>query len=241
MPEPIPLGFIRAGTAPSGLTVQENEVSFNVNTGSVKGENITRAAPGLLPALISVSDLNGGLNYLDICQKSVEANIEAVRLIRDGIPAVLKGSEQIFVLEYRCAGAEYVSSYYVSVTPLQLSGGGVFISHANITRHIERLRQHSNSEQDYSALIENALNIVEILDSRRKVLYVNQALKRVLGYAPENLTGDFILGRIHPSDRNRIRRMLRQLQEERDLPRAAVRSRPGLGCRVRVDVPIGYP
>jgi PAS domain S-box-containing protein len=241
MPEPTLPGFIRAKTRPSGLTAHENEVSFNVTTESAKSEDIIRAVLGSLPALISVADLNGGLNYLDICQKSVEANIEAVRLIRDGIPAVLKGSEQIFVLEYRCAGAEYVSCYYVTVTPLQLSGGGVLISHANITRHIERLRQHSNSEQDYSALIENALNIVEILDSQRRVLYVNQALKRVLGYAPENLIGDFILDRIHPRDRNRIRRMLRQLQEERDLPRAAVRSRPGLGCQVRVDVPIGYP
>jgi PAS domain S-box-containing protein len=247
MPEPTPLGSIRAKTAPSGLTAQENEVSFNVTTAPGKSEDITRAVLGSLPALISILDRNGviihvneswlefgldhgvldlssispGLNYLDICRKGVEANVVEASLIRDGILSVLNGSEQIFEMEYRRARDDYVAWYCVTVTPLQLSSGGVVISHANITRHIERLRQLGNSKPDYGTLIENALDILKILDSNGKAIYVNQALERVLGYAPENLIGGFILDRIHPRDRNRIRRMLRQLQEEPELPHGA--------------------
>jgi len=247
MPEPTPLGSIRARTAPSELTAQENEVGFNVKTAPGKSDDITRAALGSLPALISVLDSNGaiihvneswlksgldhgvldlsvispGLNYLDICRKGVEANLVEARLIRDGILSVLNGSEQIFELEYRCARDGYSAWYCVTVTPLQLSSGGVVISHSNITRHIERLRQHKNNEPDYGALIENALDILKIINSQGKVLYVNPAVERVLGYSPENLIGGFILDRIHPRDRNLIRRMLRQLQEEPGLARGA--------------------
>jgi len=47
---------------------------------------------------------------------------------------------------------------------------------------------------------------------------VNPAWERVLGYAPETLIGGFILDKIHPKDQICIRRMLRQLQDEPDLP-----------------------
>jgi PAS domain S-box-containing protein len=208
-----------------------------------KSEDIMRAALGALPALISVLDSRGviihvndswlkfgldhgvsdlslispGFNYLDICQKGIEANVSEAKLVRDGIVSVLNGSEKIFESEYLCKCGSYESWYCVTVTPLQLSGGGAVVSHGNITRRVEEVRQHRRNEQDYRALIENALDILKIIDSQGKVIYVNPAWERVLGYAPETLIGGFILDKIHPKDQIRIRRLLRQLQDEPDL------------------------
>jgi PAS domain S-box-containing protein len=219
-------------------------VNFKAMTATARRGNIARAVLSSLPALISVLDDKGviihvneswlkfgldhgvsdhslispGINYLDICQRGVEANLVEAKLVRDGIVSVLNGSENIFELEYLSRCDSYAAWFCVTVTPLQLSGGGAVVSHGNITRHVEQVRQHRKSEQDYRALIDNALDILKIIDSQGKVLYVNPALERVLGYAPENLIGSFILDKTHPRDQNRIRRMLRRLQSEPDLP-----------------------
>lgn len=66
----------------------------------------------------------------------------------------------------------------------------------------ERSRALRRSEERFRLLVEHALDIVIVLGEDARVRYVNPAVKRVLGQAPQDLTGKPILPGIHPGDRH---------------------------------------
>lgn len=57
------------------------------------------------------------------------------------------------------------------------------------------------NEERFRSLIENALDIIVVLDQTGTVLYVSPAIKRVLGYDPEALMGQSAFEYVHPEDR----------------------------------------
>ena len=66
-----------------------------------------------------------------------------------------------------------------------------------LQRHLaeEALRR---SEQHFRSLIENALDIITILDAGGTIQYSSPSVQRVLGYAPETLRGRPIVDLVHP-------------------------------------------
>lgn len=56
------------------------------------------------------------------------------------------------------------------------------------------------SDQQFRALIENALDLIAILDREGVMLYVSPSVGRVLGYRPENLIGRNLFALVHPDD-----------------------------------------
>lgn len=61
----------------------------------------------------------------------------------------------------------------------------------------ETLAQH---EEYFRSLIENALDIISILDKDGLIRYESPAIERVLGYNPEELVGQNAFELVHPSD-----------------------------------------
>jgi PAS domain S-box-containing protein len=68
-------------------------------------------------------------------------------------------------------------------------------------RAIEDLRK---SEEYFRSLIENALDIITVLDDKGVVRYGSPSLERVLGYAVSTLSETNILALIHPNDRRAL-------------------------------------
>jgi PAS domain S-box-containing protein len=68
--------------------------------------------------------------------------------------------------------------------------------------------QLAQREQLFRALIEQAHDIVVILAQTGAFLYQSPAVRRVLGYTPEELTGTNVLELIHPEDRDRAASVL---------------------------------
>jgi PAS domain S-box-containing protein len=69
--------------------------------------------------------------------------------------------------------------------------------------HFERQRAEQavrRSERHYRSLIENAQDIITLLDARGVILYESPAIQRVLGYAPEELIGTSAFAYLHPDD-----------------------------------------
>ena len=58
----------------------------------------------------------------------------------------------------------------------------------------------SSSEARFRSLIENASDIITIVDSNGSVHYISPSLERVAGYTPSGLTGRNILEYVHPDD-----------------------------------------
>lgn len=72
--------------------------------------------------------------------------------------------------------------------------------HAEI---IERQRAEAAvraSEERFRSLIENALDIITVLDEQGTVRYESPSVEKVLGYKPENLVNQNFFNYIHPDD-----------------------------------------
>ena len=61
-------------------------------------------------------------------------------------------------------------------------------------------REKEQAETRFRALIEHAADIVAIVDADGTVRYASPALKRILGYRPEELLDSAITGLAHPTD-----------------------------------------
>jgi PAS domain S-box-containing protein len=59
---------------------------------------------------------------------------------------------------------------------------------------------HQNQER-FRSLIENALDIITVLDAEGVIDYQSPSIEKILGYKPESLVGKKIIEYIHPEDR----------------------------------------
>ena len=59
-----------------------------------------------------------------------------------------------------------------------------------------------------SSLVENALDLVTVIDAMGRILYVSPSVQRVLGHDPELLRGQDVFDLIHPDDLKRVRAFL---------------------------------
>jgi PAS domain S-box-containing protein len=57
----------------------------------------------------------------------------------------------------------------------------------------------------YRALVENAGDIVTLLDRNSTIIYQSPAIREVLGYGPEPFIGMSVIDGVHPEDRERMR------------------------------------
>ena len=78
--------------------------------------------------------------------------------------------------------------------------GGAVITHTDITERVLARRKLQDSEQHYRAMIENEVDIVTILDANGDIKFESPAVKRILGYNPDQLVGNNVFQYIHPAD-----------------------------------------
>ncbi|HEX2191262.1 MAG TPA: PAS domain S-box protein [Longimicrobiaceae bacterium] len=70
----------------------------------------------------------------------------------------------------------------------------------DITDRKEAERAVQRSEEHFRALIENALDLITIVDAEGRVRFNSPSVRRILGYRPERLDGVSILDYVHPDD-----------------------------------------
>jgi len=68
----------------------------------------------------------------------------------------------------------------------------------------ETLTALQYSEEHFRALIENANDLIWILDTKGNFLYVSQSTLRILGYDPKELMGKNVFDYVHPQDKAKI-------------------------------------
>ncbi|MBI5710927.1 MAG: response regulator [Candidatus Eisenbacteria bacterium] len=62
-----------------------------------------------------------------------------------------------------------------------------------------------SSEERYRLLVENAADLITVLDGEGRYVFASPSIRRMLGYEPEALIGTDALDLIHPEDAERVR------------------------------------
>jgi PAS domain S-box-containing protein len=86
----------------------------------------------------------------------------------------------------------------------------------DITDRVRIEQEIKEREEYYRSLIENALDVIAVVDRDLNVLFVSPSVEKVFGYAPEEL--EEILGKasIHPDDLPMIAEELARILEDKD-------------------------
>ncbi len=87
----------------------------------------------------------------------------------------------------------------------------------------ESLDSLRHSEEHFRSLIENASDIITVLDGEATVQYESPSVERVLGYKPDELVGHSIMDYIHPEDVQRTLDALSLVREHGARPLVELR------------------
>ncbi len=68
-----------------------------------------------------------------------------------------------------------------------------------------RARRYYEAEKRFRALIENSADVILVENSRGEIEYASPSTARVLGYAPDGVTGRKAIDLLHPDDRARVK------------------------------------
>lgn len=126
-----------------------------------------------------------GTNYLEVCEAATGDCSEEAIVVCNGIRSVLVGTVEHFRLEYPCHSPTEERWFLLQVTPLIHAGGGVVVSHLNIT-------ERRNIEAQLSLLLSEAENAKDVAEAanRAKDEFIAQIthdlrspLSAVLGWA----------------------------------------------------------
>jgi|GEM_PF-2189133 len=85
--------------------------------------------------------------------------------------------------------------------------------------HLQRVRaleSLNSSEHRFRSLVQNATDIVLILDASGMVLYASPSFERTLGHSPATLTGSIQKTLVHPDDRSLLTAMAGRLMRDAD-------------------------
>ena len=159
------------------------------------------SASGLTP------NLGVGVNYLEVCRRSVGKSAQEAMAACEGIMAVLDGRKTNFVLEYPCHGPREWRWFSLNVTPLGKDGRFVVVSHTNITERKRAEEAVRESEEKFRQLAENINEVFWITDpGKHQMLYVSPAYEEIWGRSCESVyqSSKTWLEAIHPDDRQRV-------------------------------------
>ncbi len=123
------------------------------------------------------------------------------------------------VINRRKDGSEFPVELWTSVVR---GSSGEPVALAGIARDItERKRTDAllrESENRFRSLVENSADGIVLLNAEFRPLYQSAAIRRILGYEPDELLGIDALDMIHPDDRESVAAMLQQKLKEPGVP-----------------------
>jgi len=93
-----------------------------------------------------------------------------------------------------------------------------------LSRIEERDQALRESEEYYQSLMENATDVVTILDADGIIRYISPSAERMLGWRPDESLGRPVLDLVHLDDLDRVRNRLTEIRQTPGL-RLAVEAR----------------
>jgi len=101
-------------------------------------------------------------------------------------------------------GDLYFTSLYLPLLDSNGSVSGVIGIASNITERVKAEQTFEVSERKVRTMIEQATDLILILQASGVFTYASPSHQRVIGYAPEDLIGKNVFDFIHPDDKKRV-------------------------------------
>jgi two-component system sensor histidine kinase/response regulator len=142
-----------------------------------------------------------GANYLEICDDASAEERRALDVIADGIRAVAQETRSELSVEHGCQTP--TPRWYVThVTRFPGDGPArVVIAHEDITERKQAAEAVQRRDAHFRSLIEQASDLISVLDPDGTARYISPSHERILGYAAEELLGANAFTLVHPEDR----------------------------------------
>jgi PAS domain S-box-containing protein len=118
------------------------------------------------------------------------------------------GDEEVAVEAMKAGALNYVvkSGETLASMPQIVEGALREWGHVVERRRAEEALQAS--EEHFRSLIENARDLITVVDEQGTIRYASPSIERTLGYSPQDRKGTNIFGLFHPQDREKVIRKL---------------------------------
>lgn len=162
----------------------KNEIILDANTRACTTYGFNRQEfLGLSLKQLTQDVSRGEIEIRDLLAQGAVRNFETVHFRSDGSP--------IHML--------------VNASAIEYGGQTAILSiHRDITERKMAEAALRRSEEHFRALIENAMDIISVLEKDGTIRYESPSVERVLGFRPEELVGKNAFEFLHPADRQRI-------------------------------------
>lgn len=159
-----------------------------------------------------------GVNYLDVCHRSIEAGCEDARVALEGLMGALAGRSTDFEMEYECTVPGKDRRWFVMrASPMLGERGGAVVTHWNTTGR--RLAEEALrvSEERYRTVIEGVDAVVFRMRADHHPIMLGGNAEKILGMAkdeylnhPENW-----YNKVHQEDKMLLDQALQVIRESR--------------------------
>lgn len=129
-----------------------------------------------------------GADYLAIVRRAADMDDPYAISAMAGLEAVLNGTLPQFSIEYPCHGPNEQRWFLMTALPLSTkAGGGLVITHLNITERRQTEDALRESEERYRLLVSTSFDAVLLTSPDGRTLFANEAAGRMFGCSPEEV------------------------------------------------------
>lgn len=152
-----------------------------------------------------------GTNYLELCDRHQDVT-DGLQVIAQEILLGFTEDNPLRRMDY-CVHTEEGSLWFELVMNHSTSGQGtsIVVSHLDISARKSLETRLRVSEELFSIISQNVLDLMAIIDATGRRLYTSPSYLRVLGHSEADMASHSAVDLLHPDDQARINASLQQL------------------------------